>query len=164
MLPPAFRQERVFVLTYSSGSLFIHPGPGTSNIPTINPSFSPGTPPSPPFTTVFSGLKPYTLISPPTPHSPCFTFERPLPGQLDVPSHSPQLQGQRCEDSLVRRVRHDANVKRQRLPAIPPHTCTKVLPNTTPLLSSRTPSMRSPTCPTSQMTGLQASLVSTVRC
>jgi len=63
MLPPAFRQERVLVLIYSGGGLFIHLGPDAGNIPV-----------------------------PPTPHSPRFTFKHPLPSQLDVPGHSPKLQ------------------------------------------------------------------------
>jgi len=42
MLPPAFRQERVLVLTYGGGGLFIH----HSNIPSSANSMSPVTPPN----------------------------------------------------------------------------------------------------------------------
>jgi hypothetical protein len=111
----------------SSGP-FAHPKPSTSNIPTTIPSFDPNAHPSPPSTTslvppekllrrlsVDSYLTPTDvpqLLTSPSSHS-------------NVPS-SANYEGGSTKIVSSRRVQHNADTGRQRLPTVPPCPHSKV--------------------------------------
>ena len=64
---------------------------------------------------------------PPVIHSPRLAFERPLPRELDVSGNPTELRRRRRKDRLLRWIEHHADIRRQRLTAIPPRPRAQVL-------------------------------------